>query len=265
MRCYDTNPLARFRYDNKGDYGILKKYLRIAMPYLIYIFKKNKQQTLRHIPAHLGRIVTAYHTQEWRSHMEHASIEEQSRISKLKLAGIPPLYMDYTGIPSCSGDTMSLFDAMKCNPAKVAASGKLFYLNSLREEQALIAATQVCKSILQDGLPIRMLDFPSFMDKTRAFDGTQPPASLTKNMTLCLYLVGAEYLAESGFTQATLNSLLRTRQVSGKTTILCSHLDPAGFTSRYGINLNSLGAVELKFNDPSINNTLKVLTKELML
>jgi hypothetical protein len=245
------------------DYRVLKKYLRVPRHYLLYILARNRDGSLRHVPATMGEVVRGTHKWLKESLMIN---KEDPKVSFIRAHGVPPQYAQPSyPLPKCAGQTLNLYHEMLTKINGLSKAGKVLYFYSEFEEQAMIAATNLIKKAL-DTSPIRastaMMDFPTIMDNRRKFEGRQEKAENTQ--LSCFYLLGTEYVSESGFTEAHLGQLVRKRRVAGKTTILVSHLTPMEFEHRYHMSLESFGAVTLKFNDEkSVAATISSLLKEL--
>lgn len=258
------NPLKPLGYTDQLDFRIYRKYLKIPKPYLRVIFQLYPR-TLQKVPLELHSVIERIDTKHWGAlKMSDVSQEEQVRNVKYKIAGVPPMYINRNELPSCAGATLGLLGSIVEEPEGFSKMGQVLYFHSEFEDNALLAASRIMKSAVTAGVPSYMLPFPRYMSGIKEYlrDDTSLGKVKSSSITV-LTLIGTEYVhKESGFTEASLMELVRTRKVEGKSTILTSHLTPADFSARY-FPLEKLGAVALKFEDPNSTTTIAQLTKEL--
>lgn len=134
----------------------------------------------------------------------------------------------------------------------------MIYLHSDFETNALLAASQIIKAVLQAGISGYMVDFPTCLEQIKTWQESHTLDKLKKAQVGCIYMIGKEYSTD--FTQANLEALVNQRTVENKITLLCSHLTPADFKKRYGLDVP--GTV-LKFEDDKIIKTISNLLEEL--
>lgn len=258
-----TNPIKRLGYPDWAEYQVFKDYLRIPIPYLVKLFKRQVSlHTVAYSPHLLGQIEIA----QWKALLKVNSddLQHQAWLAKLRASGIPPIYAEETEFPQCSTTVLDAWTSMCQRPAKLASTGHLIYMHSLQETNALKAASAIGVAAVKEALKVRMMIFGEFMDAIKTFEESKKIQGMAMADIAMLYMIGTEYSTE--FTASHLESFIRKRKASGKTTILVSHLSPAQFKSRYDRALDGdsgFGAVTLKFDDPKITVTVNQLIKEL--
>lgn len=267
IRHRHKSPIAKLGYPESGDYKVFDKYLRMPVAYLRVLMQGTPP--INYLMSRVADAVDRVNRELWRSKMGAAeSMAEQVQMLKLSVAGIPPLYQgNQSQPPACASQTLGLFDAMLRNPEALTKSGRLLYFHSDMQEMALQAASEVVKAAVVTGSAY-MINFPMFLQEVRSsFDrrGDNERVKKTETSALtCLYMVGNEYLTGSGFTESSLESLVKGRQLARKTTILVSHLEPVAFHERYKRHPEEdWGATVLKFTDPKLSVSVQQLTKEL--
>lgn len=251
MTTYQHNPLEIFGYYDWIHYNYFKKYLRMPVPYLRVIFKNYRDLTI--VPALLPKLLYTINEHWWKMNSTPSRHEIQS-----KVAGVPALYLQQETTPICKGDVLKYYQLALEKIIKFSTSGKVLYLHSEYETNSLHAASQLVKQAIKNGIPCCMVDLPTVMAEIKTWQETELLKKLKKAQVACIYMIGKEFSTE--FTQSNLETLIQQRTVENKVTLLCSHLAPPEFRTRYGIEVP--GTV-LKFEDEKITKTLATLLKEL--
>lgn len=258
--------LARLGFPNAKEYGIFKKYLRLPPHYLTTIAIQHSP-ILRGVPADMLNVVRRTHAtvDMWLKRTQtNMELQEQLKSQVYRAAGVPPMYCASLTLPACAAQTLTAYNLL-CQKIKGAAtSGKVLYLHSTMGTSALHAAAGIVRAAVDAKLKAGMVAFPEFMDTVTEFDKGSARIKNWRELDLtCLYLLGTEYVSQTGFTEAQLHQFVSRRMVQGKPTILCSHLTPTEFEMRYSLKLASVGAVPLKFDDSTATSSLASLVKEL--
>ena len=262
-------PLYKLGFPSHSDYKTLKKYLRLPKPYLVHIVL-NYRPSLQQVPMEIVNVVRGTHEKlnRWLDgkikNMDDD--KEKLRTQLYRSVGIPPMFCTPLALPTCAAPILSAYSLL-CEKIKGAASGgKVLYLHSNMGTMSLLAASGIMQAAVDAKLKVRMIAFPELMERIKDFDNTfETTAVVTNHDLLCLYLIGTEYVAQSGFTESQLEQLVARRRVLGKSTLLCSHLEPKEFEERYKRKLAVLSAIPLKFDDDTVTATVASLVKELRL
>lgn len=192
------------------------------------------------------------------------STPEQIQLVRYKVAKVPTMYMKRNELPTCAGTTMKVVSQLIDDPQGFADLGRIVYFYSTFEENALLAASNIVKSAINNKVSAFMLPFNQYMEEVKTFESSSLIKGLQDAAISCLYFLGCEYKhATSGFTESHLDSFIKARRIAGKSTIMSSHLTPAEFAERYGMNLERFGVVTMKFDDEGIMPTIGQLAKEM--
>jgi len=262
-------PLYKLGFPSHSDYKTLKKYLRMPKPYLVHIVL-HYRPSLQQVPMEIVNVVRGTHEKlnRWLNGKIATmdTDQEKLRTQLYRSVGIPPMFCVPLALPMCAAPILSAYSLLCEKVRGAATSGKVLYLHSNMGTMSLLAASGIMQAAVDEKLKVRMMAFPELMDKVKDFSTTQGTVTaLTEPDLLCLYLIGTEYVAQSGFTEAQLEQTIARRRVLGKSTLLCSHLEPKEFEERYKRKLTVLNAVALKFEDDTIATTVASLVKELRL
>lgn len=250
---YQRNPLEQLGYSGWNQYAIFKHHLRMPVEYLKIIMKNNRHD-LTDVPVVLPKYLEKIHEHWWSKMNKEASRETKVFATR----GVPPLYLGVTRPPVSKADVSKYVQRVLEVPLMFAAAGKVLYLQSEFETEALLAASQIISAVIKERLAAYMLDFPTYLDEIKTWQDSYKLGELRKAQVGCIYMIGKEYSTE--FTQAHLETLITQRSLENKVTLLCSHLAPVDFKKRYGIEVP--GTV-LKFEDEKITKTIAALLKEL--
>lgn len=242
--------LAPLGYRHLDDYYIFKDHLRMPLPYLKIIVKNYR--SLSRVPVVLHEIVNRYHEHLW----SNMVMERQEIL--IKLAGVPPLFCEDEELPDAPGETLRLFRQITGYMQPFVKKARLLYLHSDFETNALRAASQIIKAGIKAKISSYMIDFPNVMKEIKTWTESEALQKLDEAQIACIYMIGKEYATE--FSAANLETIIASRTVANKVTILCSHLTPDDFLKRY--NTPVRGTI-MRFNDPKIKATIAELMADL--
>jgi hypothetical protein len=197
--------------------------------------------------------------------MTSGTIEQQMRVQQLTKVGVPAIYIGDTS--EAEGENVgskAFYKAMLDRPEKLAKAGLTLYMHSEQGTSSVKAASQVCESLVKSRHSVYMIDFTSIMDEVKDFDKKNKTLLKTVDSVdlLVIYFIGTEYSTK--FTTSHMDSIIKKRQIQGRTTILCSHLSPSEFEGRYQKKIDFYDATAVRFKDEKIKKTLKSLTDLLL-
>ena len=246
------------------DSMIFRKYLTIPKPYLKGIFQLYGSDQLDRVALDLPSIVSRCHEAYWRKYKltEH-SHEEKLRAIHYTIARIPPMYIDRNELPATTGENLNLYSQILEDPIGFSSLGRVLYFYSEFEDGAMLAASNILKSAVRSKLKCCMVPLTTFMEEVKTFQDSALIDAMEAADIACLSMLGTVYKANSGFTEATCSAFIDQRRLSGKSTILSSHLTPEEFKERYKVSLDRYGAIPIRLKDATIKATVADLAKEL--
>lgn len=252
-------PLGRY---SELDAGIFKKYMHIPSVYLRGILRRYPTN-LNEVPLVLHALVEQCDTYYWGRLKMAMTKEEMVRNVQYRIARVPPMYIPRNEYPATNGKNLAVYTQILENPRGFAGLGRVLYLHSTFEDQALLAAANIIKVGINDGMKCSMLTLPQFMEEVKTFEESKVLKSMDEADIAALTLMGTVYIAKSGFTEATFSNFIDQRRVKGKSTILSCHLTPTEFRERYGIDLARFGTICMAFEDAGVMATVASLAKDL--
>lgn len=242
------NPLYRLGYVGHNQIQVFKKYLRVPFPYLTVIVKNYRD--LSQVPPILPKLVDAIHRHHWSTMKDITNYEVHC-----KAKGIPVPYIRDDKPLLASAEIARCIEGLISNINTFSESSYRLYLYSGFQTSALRAASKIMKAALSSRVDAKMVSFGTLLERVKTWDTADQVVQSCRGVTLlCLYLVGSEYNTE--FTCSVLKNLIMHRAAEGKPTILCSHLTPIEFSTRYGF---PTGSVELKLEDDKQTTTIEAL------
>lgn len=260
---FRKNPIAKLGNYDMLDYGIFRKYLRMPKVYLRGIIRRYPKD-LNQVPLVLPDLLYQCDLYLWgRIKLKEMSNEEMIRAVLYRIARVPPMYIPRNEFPATSGTNLKVYHQIVDNPTGFAKLGRVLYFYSTFEENSMLAAANIVKSCIRSKLKACMLPLSSFMEEVKTFEESKILRGMEEADVACLTMLGTVYKAQSGFTEATMGNFIDQRRVSGKSTILSSHLTPEEFRERYGMDLARFGAICMKFEDTGVVATVAQLAKEL--
>lgn len=254
-------------FPREGDYGILHKYLRLPYPFMRVMFTNytSLHTALLDLPQ-IVKTTNSLYQKGIRKHMEDQgkNLVETLKVQKMVAKGVPAYYAAKSFTISADYKTMSAVTAICNDPKKFCRTGSSLYLYSDSANSAMMAGMEICKHAISASVDTAIFAFPEFMSRVKDFNMSSDTFKrATTCEMLCFYMVGTEYLAASGFTEAALDQVIQKRALEGRPTVLISHLTPAAFFERYARGIESFRAVPLPFHDRNIRSTVESLIAEL--
>lgn len=237
---------------SKKDNALFERLL--SMPYMYYqIVHKIYPKSLAAAPYALHKIIDDIHTVLGRN-MKH-----DATFNKLAIyGGIPPQHV--TEEPKVTGkkECLDTLNSLVKNFGKFMETGVVLYIHSPFEASAIAAGALLCRTAHSTDVSFKMVAYPKFVEVTKDFGGDHKDL-IEKMRTvdlLCLYMVGKEYTTE--FNMSNFKALVASRKVDNKVTVICSHMSPEDFCTRYGAEL-CISA--LQFTDDNEINNFKALRR----
>lgn len=242
------------------DSQIFRKYLTMPRAYMkgmFQLYPDNLQQV------NVQELVQLCDEHYWgRIKMEQTKEEMHFNV-QCNIARVPPMYITRNEFPATTGANLKVYASILEDVTGFTSLGKVLYLYSDFEDNALLAASNIVKAGIRSKLMCRMLTLNKFMDEVKTFENSHILENMEGADIACLSMIGTVYKAQSGFTESTFAAFVDQRRLAGKTTLLSSHLTPDEFYTRYGFSLDKFGAICMKFEDTKMVATVAELAKEL--
>ena len=221
-----TNPIEPLGFQHIKHYSILKSHLRLPLVYLKIVIRFNRKD-LTQAPAELPCLLEKFNSYLW-SQMEDKTLIEK----KFRIAGLPVSYIRENSIPNGKGDSLRAYQSIVLNIEKFLEKPKVVYFHSSMCSESLKACCNIVKKSVEKGINSYAIDVPTFLDEVKKFSDSEKVKKSENAQLLLLYFYGSEYHTQ--FTQDNLDALIMKRGAAGKTTLICSFLDPKQYRSRYG-------------------------------